>query len=444
VLRLVCVLFLSVFTVASMAQKSSATELIALSGSPKLPSAIAASFSEKALQEGTAWSSHGKDFFFAVASGTEPKLVIDDGSPFAMKHAGAYWYAMAEVPKLDALHSFHYVLNGADFGGSHDVPAFGPMFYPESGVPQGTLSDKLTFSSKIYDGMVSSYWVYVPAGYKAGTPAALMVFQDGHGYLNREVGALNVIDHLIAAGKMPVTICVFTDPGEIAASPGTPTYKFVQAYSEKWNRTLTDSMRSTEYDTVSDRYARFLREDLLPLVDAKYPLRKDAYSRAITGSSSGAIAAFNAAWQQPDQWSRVLSWIGTYVGIQWREDPAILDGGQDYPEKVYREDHRNLRVWLQDGANDMEGASGPVPRYGSWPLGNLKMANALKQKGYDMHLNFGTGTHNGAHGTVTLPESLTWLWRGYDAAKTTEVYQQSPEEKALPVFRVRVVGRPTE
>ena len=132
-------------------------------------------------------------------------------------------------------------------------------------------------------------------------------------------------------------------------------------------------MRSTEYDTVSERYARFLRDEILAEVSAQYNLRKDAYSRAITGLSSGGICSFNAAWQMPDQFSRVISWIGSFTSIQWKEDPAIPDGGQDYPEKILREPARNLRVWLQDGANDQEN-----DRYGSWPLANIRMANALE------------------------------------------------------------------
>ena len=108
-------------------------------------------------------------------------------------------------------------------------------------------------------------------------------------------------------------------------------------------------MRSTLYDTVSDRYPRFLRDEVLAEVEAKYNIRKDAYSHAITGLSSGGICSFNAAWQMPDQFSRVISWIGSFASIQWKEDPANPDGGQDYPEKVLREPKRNIRVWLQDG-----------------------------------------------------------------------------------------------
>jgi enterochelin esterase family protein len=230
--------------------------------------------------------------------------------------------------------------------------------------------------------MKSEYWIYVPAQYDPHTPAALMVFQDGGSYLDRNGNnpALNVIDNLIAEKKIPVMVAVFINPGDIETAPGTPTFNLVKAYSDKWQRTLKDSMRSTLYDTVSDRYVRFLRDELLADVQSKYNIRKDAYSRAITGLSSGAICSFNAAWQMPEQFSRVISWIGSFTSIQWKEDPAVADGGQDYPEKVLHEPHRNLRVWLQDGSEDLE-----LERYGSWPLANIALANSLKLKNYDFH-----------------------------------------------------------
>ena len=307
-----------------------------------------------------------------------------------------------------------------------------------AGAPAGTLSGKMTLVSKVYDGMVSEYWVYVPAGYDARKPAALMVFQDGEGYLNRQGdhAALNVLDQLMAAGKIPVMLAVFVNPGDIAGSPGTATYRFVEGYGKKWSRTLKDSMRSTEYDTVSDRYGRFLRDELLPAAVGKYNVRTDAYSRAITGLSSGGICAFNAAWQMPDQFSRVITWIGSFTSIQWHEDPAVPDGGQDYPEKILHEAHRNLRVWVEDGSGDQEN-----DRYGSWPEANLRMANALKLKGYDFHFSFGTGPHSPAHGGAEFAQEMLWLWRGYDATRTTELYGQDAAEKALPPFRVAIVNR---
>jgi len=437
------VTFLALLVLPAIAQqkKLDAPELIALasSSSPTLHDAVVASFPANELKAGTAWSSHGPNFFFAIDSAAQPSLVIDDAAPSPMTQiAGStLWYATNTTVRTGASHTFHYVLNGAAFGGSVDVPAFGPMSYAMPGVPQGTLSPMHVHVSKIYDGMKSDYWVYVPAQYDPKVPAALMVFTDGQSYTRREgnLQALNVFDNLIAAHKMPVAIFVMTSPGDVTDSPGTPTYQFVTHFAQEQHRTLKDAMRSTLYDTVSDRYARFLRDELLPEALAGLNVRTDAYSRAISGSSSGAICAFNAAWQMPDQFSRVQSWIGSFTAIQWHELPEVTAGGQDFPDMVLRGPTRNIRVWSQDGANDQE------RNHGSWPLDNIRMANALKLTGYDFHFSFGKGTHNPGQGEAEMPESMAWLWRDYDPAKTDQIYEQDAIEKAKPVFRVSIVNR---
>jgi enterochelin esterase family protein len=446
---LAAILSLFLATPACAAEKSTATQLIELakSNSPSLKDTITSALDAKDLKEGTAWIAHGPDFFFAIEASTKPALFIDGApGPQMQTFAGSdLWYTPARIEPVGRLHSFHYLIKGANgstkFGGRLDLPAFAHLSYQQPGVPSGTLSPKLFHTSKIYDGMKSEYWIYVPAQYDPHTPAALMVFQDGGGYLDRNGNnpALNVIDNLIAQKKIPVMIAVFINPGDIETAPGTPTFNLVKAYSDKWKRTLKDSMRSTLYDTVSDRYARFLRDELLADVQSKYNIRKDAYSRAITGLSSGGICSFNAAWQMPEQFSRVISWIGSFTSIQWKEDPAVPDGGQDYPEKVLHEPHRNLRVWLQDGSEDLE-----LERYGSWPLANIRLANALKLKNYDFHFSFGKGTHNSGHGAAEFPEEMVWLWREYDPAKTAQTYEMEPSEKSKPLFRVSITSRESE
>jgi enterochelin esterase-like enzyme len=440
----VVVLVLSVAwgaTGAAAAEKVSAAQLIemAKANAPGLREAIGATLDGKELKEGTAWIARGPEFFFATEVSAKPEIFVDlVAGPQMLNISGSdLWYATAHIEPVGKLHSFYYVVGGEHFGGRLDLPAFGPSSYLQPGVPSGTLSEKIVRTSKIYDGMKSEYWIYVPAQYDARTAAALMVFQDGQGYAHRDGGnpALNVIDNLIAQKKIPVMICVFINPGDIEGLPGTPTYNFVRAYGEKWQRGMKDSMRSTQYDTVSDRYARYLRDEVLVDVAAKYNIRKDAYSRAITGLSSGGICAFNAAWQMPDQFSRVISWIGSFSGIQWKEDPAVPDGGQDYPDKVLREERRNIRVWLQDGSNDID------QKYGSWPMGNLRLANALKFKEYDFHLSFGKGTHNTGHGAAEFPEEMVWLWRDYDPAKSAQTYEIEASEKAKPQFRVAITNR---
>jgi enterochelin esterase family protein len=432
---------------ATAAEKFTAAQLIALANSHDagLVAAIGATFDTKDVKAGTAWVGHGPDFFFATEAASQPMLTIDDETVLPMQAvSGAnpgVWYAVAHIEPVGTLHSFHYLIDGKSFGGRLDLPAYAPLWYLQPGVPSGTLSEKIVHTSKIYEGMKSNYWIYVPAQYDPKTPAALMVFQDGGGYINRggDHGVLDAIDNLIALKKIPVMICVFINPGSVTDAQGTATYALVKDHSERMHRTLDDAMRSTLYDTVSDRYDRFLRDEILADVGAKYDLRKDAYSRAITGASSGGICSFNAAWQSPDevsQFSRVLSWIGSFTSIQWKERADVADGGQDYPDKVLREAHRNIRVWLQDGANDMEN-----PGWGSWPLANIRMANALKTKGYDFHFSFGKGAHNDGHGAAEFPEAMIWLWRDYDAAKTDQVFEMDPEEKAKPFFRVAITNR---
>src|SRR5579859_5128842 len=407
---------------AQAADKLTAPQLIALAHkkSHTLAEALSASLGEEKLKKGTAFAGEGPDFIWAVESEARPEIYIDDRSAGPMMRAGksSLWYHTGTL-QPGTVHGFYYLVNGARTGGSTDVPAYGPDSYPKPDVPQGTLSEKIVHTSKIYDGMQSNYWIYIPAQYDKNAPAALMVWQDGQNLIQRDGASrtLNVIDNLIAQKKVPVMIQVFIEPGTIG---------------EK-------KMRSIEYDTVSDRYSRFLRDEVLADVQAKYNIRKDAYNRAIAGISSGGICAFNVAWQQNDQFSRVLSHVGSFTSIQWHHDQAdprenIL-GGNDYPFLIRKEPKHNIRVWLQDGSEDLEN------EHGSWPLQNIQMTNSLKLREYDFHLSWGGGSHNAAHGNAELPEELAWLWRDYDPAKTGQIYEMDPAEKTKPMFRVHIYNR---
>ncbi len=415
-------MMLLVAVTQARAQSVPVSRLIEISrkGSPaELREALVATLGADPIKQGTAVAGEGPDFVWAVESEREPRLLVDDEPWPAMKRLeGRLWYETGEL-KTGTEHLFYYEVAGKRFGGKNDVPAYGPDSYAKAGVPDGRLSERRVHTSRIYSGMQSNYWIYVPAQYEPTTPAALMVWQDGEGFLKRESGArlLTVIDNLIAQEKIPVMILVLISPGSIG---------------EK-------RMRSVEYDTVDDTYPRFLRDEILATVQAEYKIRRDAYSRGIAGQSSGGICAFNTAWQQPDQFSRVLSRIGSFTSIQWRfgnPDPRQnLEGGNVYPFKVRKEPKRNIRVWLDDGSNDLEND------HGSWPLQNIQMANSLKYKGYDFHFSFGNGTHNTAHGNSELPEALTWLWRDYDPAKTEQVYEMEASEKEKSLFRVKIANR---
>ena len=120
---------------------------------------------------------------------------------------------------------------------------------------------------------------------------------------------------------------------------------------------------------------------------------------------------------------------GSFTSIQWQPQEK-LDGGNVYPFKVRKEPKRNIRVWMSDGSDDLEN------NHGSWPMQNIQMANSLKFREYDFHFRFGTAAHGGAQASLDLPESLTWLWRGYDPAKTAPGIHDGPGRKEKPFFRV--------
>jgi enterochelin esterase-like enzyme len=303
--------------------------------------------------------------------------------------------------------------------GTYDVAGYNPDSYPLPGVPRGKLSEMKTIASKIYPGMTANYWVYVNPGADTTRGAPLMVWQDGETIVgNQDLLRLRlqiVSDNLVAKKLIPPMVHVLISPGSGGEAQGT-------------------RMRSIQYDTVSDRYSKYLLDEVLPEVQKSYKVRGDAYSRAIAGASSGAICALNVAWYYPNQFSRVLSHIGSYVALQWHPEQN-LDGGYIVSNRVRRDPKKNLRVWLSDGTDDQETTAG------SWPLNNILLANALKLKGYDFHFRFGEGMHAIAQGALDLPESLTWLWREYDPAKSEQTYEMEESERAKPVFRVKVANR---
>ena len=255
------------------------------------------------------------------------------------------------------------------------------------GVPEGKVT-KHHWASKVFPGTERDYWVYVPAQYDGATPACVMVFQDGAGFVSEkgQFRAPVVLDNLIHRKEVPVMIGIFINPGDVPA---------VGQGGVRRNR-------SFEYDTLSPQYATFLEKEILPEVGKSYKLRSDAAGRGIGGSSSGGICSFTAAWERPDLFSKVLSYIGSYTNIQ---------GGDVYPGMIRKTERKPIRVFLQDGSNDLDNL------HGSWPLANQQMAAALKFMRYDFRFDYGDGAHNGRHGGAILPDALRWLWRDTPAAK---------------------------
>ncbi len=264
---------------------------------------------------------------------------------------------------------------------------FGPDSQRVEGVPQGKVTEGV-WKSTVFAGTIRQYWVYVPAQYDGMTPAAVMVFQDGHAYVAEkgEHRVATVFDNLIHKGEMPVTVGIFLNPGHTSEKlPEKPG----------WGG---PNNRSFEYDTLSDQYARFLTDEILPEVGKTVKLTSDARNRAVCGISSGGICAFTVAWEKPEVFSKVLSHVGSFTNIR---------GGHVYHALIRKAPNKLLRVFLQDGRHDLDNQAG------NWPLANQEMDAALRFKKYDSQFVFGDGAHNGNHGGAILPDSLRWLWRDW-------------------------------
>jgi sugar lactone lactonase YvrE/enterochelin esterase-like enzyme len=273
------------------------------------------------------------------------------------------------------------VLVSSGLAAQTDYP-LGPDSERHTGTPSGTV-DHHTWKSRIFPGTERDYWVYVPAQYEAGRPAAVMVFQDGAAYV-KEDGRWRVpvvFDNLIARGEMPVTIGIFIEPG-VLPSPS-------EGQQGRYNR-------SFEYDGLGDRYSRFLLEEILPEVGRTHTLTADPNLRGIGGSSSGGICAFTVAWHRPDAFRRVLSFIGSFVNLR---------GGQIYSSLIRKTEPKPIRIFLQDGSHDLNLYAG------DWWIANQDLAGALRYAGYDATFVTGDQGHNGIHGSSILPDALRWLWR---------------------------------
>ena len=260
-----------------------------------------------------------------------------------------------------------------------------PQVVKPAAWPKGDVT-KYTFDkSKVFPGTTRQYWVYVPKQYDPAKPACVHVNQD-----NIQFNAPAVFDQLIHEGAMPVTVGVFVTPGVVRALSDQALDRF---------------NRSFEYDGLGDNYAKFVLDELLPDVETKTApdgrairLSKSGNDRSIGGSSSGAIAAFTAAWERPDAFCRVFSSIGTYVGLR---------GGNAYPTLIRKTEPKALRVFLEDGSRDLNIYGG------DWWMANQEMERALAFAGYEVNHVWGEGGHDGRTATKAFPDAMRWLWKDY-------------------------------
>ena len=277
-------------------------------------------------------------------------------------------------------------------------------------IAQGRLNGPFELRSQIYPGTVRRYWVYVPAGYDSSRPPNLLLFQDGQRATN-PTGSLRVpavLDKLIAEGAIPPTLGVFVTPGNVSAH-----------YPDTLGMSNPDH-RAEEYDALSDDYARMTLDELLPAVARKWRFAANPRRRAIGGTSSGAIASWTVAWRHPEAFGNVISFIGSYTSIGLKLGPdgrPLAYGGDTYPGLIRKSPIRPLRVFLQDGSNDLDN------EHGNWFLANQQMlksfqwanahADAEGRAGprYDVDHRWTSGGHSDAEGGAILPDVLRWIWR---------------------------------
>ena len=273
-----------------------------------------------------------------TASSSLPSLPITAVSAGQSDAAGArdawinLWVYLGPLKEGTSYH-FIWIIDGKPFGGANDVASFTEESYSQPGVPQGKLSGPFTIESKLYPGMKARMWYYVPAQWDGHTPLPVQWWGDGQFYTApvRMPTGCSIPDNLFAEKRIPLMANVFVEPGTAPER----------------------NIRSIEYDTVSDKFGHYLLQEIFPEVEKHIPLRHDAYSRALVGESSGGICAFNAAYLMPGEFSRVLSWIGSFAALQTSDTQPT--GGAAYPVIVRREQAKqNIRVWLQDGAEDQE------------------------------------------------------------------------------------------
>ncbi|HEY1492905.1 MAG TPA: alpha/beta hydrolase-fold protein [Candidatus Solibacter sp.] len=267
----------------------------------------------------------------------------------------------------------------------------GPDSQPQPGVPKGVVTKLQLPPGKYFPGTPHTYSIYVPAQYDAAKPAPFMIYMDGSGALGNSTRVPVVFDNLIAKHELPPMIGIFVDPGVLPPASAVAQSRFERVF---------------EYDSLSDRFSRFLLEELIPEVGKKYNLSKDPNDRGLSGTSTGAVAAFAAAWNRPDQFRRVLSFIGTYVAMK---------GADGLPALIRKTEPKPIRIFLQDGSKDHVVPGLPWGTFyaGSWPINNQVMYEAFQSAGYDAKLVIGEEGHNMKQGAAIMPDALRWLWREY-------------------------------
>ena len=275
----------------------------------------------------------------------------------------------------------------------------GPDSFPREGVAKGEVRGPFTLPSQAYPGTQHTYWVYVPAQYDPSVPASLMIFNDGQAFKNMEgdLRVPNVLDNLIDRREIPVMLAVFINPGRTPEQP-EPT-------PQEWGDSTTN--RPTEYNSLDDKYARVIVDELMPALYKDYAISKDPEQHGIGGASSGAIAAFTVAWERPERLPE-----GAEPDRQLHEPARRPRLRRHRPQERARS--RSGSSCRTDATTTAaSAAAGTYDQTRDWFFQNVRLMKALSEKGYDLNYQWGIGRHSQKHGGAILPDMLRWLWRDH-------------------------------
>lgn len=267
---------------------------------------------------------------------------------------------------------------------------------PQPSVPKGELikGTYVAAPDSVFPGTEREYTIYLPHGFDRNQPLPFTIFQDGVIYQ-----APVVFDNLIAARAIPAMAGIFVRPGVVPATNDNALPRFNRSY---------------EYDSVSNRYATFLFDELLPELEKRHQVKfsTNPNEAGIAGSSSGGIAAFVVAWHRPDRVRRVYTGVGTYVGLR---------GGDQLTTMVRKTEPKPLKIFLQDGSTDLNIYAG------DWWMANQMMERSLQWSGYAVNHEWSDGGHNHKHATQVMPAALRWLWQDW---QTNKEVKSNPEGKS--------------
>ena len=252
---------------------------------------------------------------------------------------------------------------------------------PQPGVPDGKYYHFRWVSHTVYPGVARSVYLYLPHGAEEADLVNLLVCQDGLDYVGPQVRATTVLDNLVHKGEIPMTAGLFVCPGE--SGPGYPFFG-------------GDHNRSIEYDVVNGDYARFLVDELFPVVRTKIHLTGDPKGRVICGISSGGACAVTAAFHHPEEFGNVIAHCGSFINVR---------GAHRLPTMFRQTPRKPIRIWHQTGSRDVDVI------FGNIPIANRDLEASLKYRRYDSHFEFGNGGHSLRHGGAVFPETLRWIFR---------------------------------